>query len=258
MNDKKSTKKKLISPYRGFKRFFTKEKNIFKWSFNVLLRLLRGNGNIYYARGTHFISGYPGSGKTLLVNKLIQNIDKDKYFCLSNLKEFNGVEKFNISDYFKNNEQIARFPTTDNKDRKLFAIIFDEINLTFNKRLNKRSDYNDIFIGLIEFLVSHRHQGIPRIYFIGQKLELQDNQLQSLFKYQHEIIKKRERYKYWHYYQFSEIVKIPTRLFVVNRVKSIDNEYIEISYLKEKIKPYDLISYNTFGLKDKYDKLPII
>lgn len=237
------------------KYYLFSKQNVFVWIFLVIMSFFK-RGNIYRSHGTHLISGYPGSGKTLLANALIQDIDKTKYFCLSNIKEFNDVKTFDIKEIFKNNEMVKQFPLTDEKGRKLYAIIFDEINLNFNKRLNRRADYNDIFLGLIEFLVTHRHQGVPRVYFIGQKLELQDTQLQSLFKYQHDIIRTNKKPFYWLYKQNKFVTWAPKKLGIVNRVKDLDDSFIEFNYDGFKIKRYHLETYNTHALADNYKQLP--
>lgn len=203
----------------------------------------------------------PGAGKTLLMNKIIQETDSNKYFFLSNINEFKGVKTFNINDLFNNNKQVKSIPTIDNKGRKLYAIIFDEINLTFNRRNNKQTAYNAIFTGLIEFLVSHRHQNIPRVYFLGQKLELQDTQLQSLFKFQHDIIYTKRKHKFWYFKQFNSIEKIPVKLNIVNRVKNLNDEFIEYNFVKQKIFKYDLLTFNTKALGNIYlnlEKMEII
>ena len=260
MNNKPLKKNKARrKPFSGLKKtlkwLFKPPRNIFGFVWCWIKSLFGKKGSIYRALGAHFISGYPGSGKTLLCNQLIQSIDKEKYFCLSNLKEFNGVASFNLKDMFKKGKQVKKFPTTDEKGRKIYAVIFDEINLEFNRRMNRTREYNELFIGLIEFLVSHRHQGIPRIYFIGQKLDLQDKQLQSLFKFQHEIIDTKRRYKYWYYHLFS-FLKIPRKLTIVNRVKNLEDDFIELNLDKIKIERSSLLTYNTLALANNYEKLP--
>lgn len=262
MNNKPQKKNKTIrKPFLGLKKalkwLFKPPRNIISFIGRWILSWFQKKGSIYRALGAHFISGYPGSGKTLLCNQLIQTIDKDKYFCLSSIKEFDGVDSFKLSDIFKKGKQVAKFPKVDSKGRKLYAIIFDEINLEFNRRMNRTREYNELFIGLIEFLVSHRHQGVPRVYFIGQKLDLQDTQLQSLFKFQHEIIDTRRRYKYWFYHLF-DFLKIPVKIGVVNRVKNLEDEFIEINYDKIKIDRSSLLTYNTTALADTYEALPEI
>ena len=229
--------------------------NVFRWLWEVVKSLFR-KGDILHAPGTHIITGYPGSGKTLLMNKIIREIDPNKYFFISNIKEFNDVSSFNITDIFSDNNQVKSFPLIDNKGRHLYAIIFDEINLNFNKRLNRKTDYNDIFIGLVEFLITARHQGVKRIYFIGQKLELQDTQLISLFKHQHDIIKTKRHSPYWFYRENEYIEWIPRKLKVLHKIKSDTDEFIALEKLaKYKITRNDLITYNTAILGQEYAKL---
>lgn len=220
--------------------------NLFVWLFLIIKNWLL-KPSMLHALGSHIITAYPGGGKSLLMNKIINDVDKDKYFFLSNMSEFknDNIYTFDIEDIFKDNEQIKSFPTMDDKGRKLYGVIFDEINLTFNKRLNRKSSYNDIFIGLIEFLVSHRHQDVPRVYFIGQKLELQDTQLQSLFKIQHDIIKCRKFPKYKPYNLSGNLIYYPTKLKVIHKIKSDLDEFIEVRKQKIKIKEQDYKSYDT-------------
>ena len=238
------------------KLLFSK-RNIFTWLFAIIKYLFCREG-VLHATGSHIITGYPGSGKTLLLNKIINQVDKTKYFFLSNMDEFNGVNTFNIEDLFNDTTQKKSLPLKDEYGRRLYGVIFDEINLQFNKRLNRKSDYNNLFIGLIEFLVSHRHQGVPRVYFIGQKLELQDTQLQSLFKYQHDIIKTKRSPKYWFYYDNGYINMIPRKLIVIHRTKSQEAQDVFIDWKKSKYKIYenDLKSYNTKALAMNYITLP--
>lgn len=240
---------------QGFlKYYFSKDRNIFKWFIKVIISLFN-SGDILFAKGSHIITAYPGGGKTLLANHIVNEIDPEKYFILSNMKEFEFCDAFKIEDIFCDSKQVKSFPTTDERGRKLYAVIFDEINLSFNKRINKKSSYNDIFVGLIEFLVSHRHQDIPRVYFLGQKLELQDTQLQSLFKFHHDIYKAKRFPKYWFYKDKGYIDYIPYKLKILNRVKSIDDEFIEVSKSKVKIKMRDLLTYDTKFLGNSYKQL---
>lgn len=242
---------------RKKRKLIFNKRNVFTWLFNIIKYLLHKEG-ILHAPGSHIITSYPGGGKTLTVNKIINQVDRSKYFFLSNIDEFEGVKSFDICELFGNTTQQKSIPLVDEYGRKLYAIIFDEINLTFNKRLNRRSDYNDIFVGLIEFLVSHRHQGVPRVYFIGQKLELQDTQLQSLFKYQHDIIRTKRRPKYWFYYDNGYIAMIPHKLVFMHRIKSQEaqDQFVDYKKTRLKIKENDLKTYNTKALAMNYISLP--
>lgn len=233
-----------------------KNKNIFKFIF-LRFKALFYREDVFHAPGSHLITAYPGGGKTLKMNQIINEVDREKYFFLSNIKEFDGVKSFDILDMFKNGEQVKRFPTVDDKGRKIYGVVFDEINLNFNRRMNRTKEYNEAFVGLIEFVVSHRHQDIPRIYFIGQKLDLQDTQLQSLFVYWHDIIKKKQRYKYWYYYKYS-FCKIPVKLTIENWKKCNNEEYQFLNKQKHKISERDLTTYNTKALAENYKNLDCV
>lgn len=237
-------------------KYIFSRKNVFTWLFSIIKYLLNRPG-ILHAPGSHIITAYPGMGKTLLMSKIINEVDRSKYFFISNLDEFNDVKTFDINEFFNNNEQQKSVPLIDEYGRHIYAIIFDEINLQFNRRLNRKSSYNEIFVGLIEFLVSHRHQGIPRVYFIGQKLELQDTQLQSLFRYQHDILKCKRFPKYWFYYENGHINMIPRKLVIMHRLKSKEtlDQFDDYKKKRYKIRREDLENYNTKALADTYVSL---
>ena len=230
---------------------------LWQWLKRIFTRAI----SVYHRRGSHIITGYPGIGKTLLMSKLINDVDATKYFFITNINEFyaENVIHYNVFGLFYDGKQIKRLPTRDYKGRKLYGLILDEINLKFNRRLNRNRDYNNSFVGLIELIITHRHQQIPRIYFIGQKLELQDGQLQSLFKYWHNIIYKKER-PIWEYYRDNKgYIIAPKKLFIENYVKSYQDEYLQSEQLDQvKIKYKDLTTYNTLGLAETYQDLPIL
>lgn len=232
--------------------------NIFVWLFLVIRNLFIKDNDLLYSLGSHIITGYPGAGKTLLAEHIINSVDSEKYFFLSSKEEFynDNVYNFRLEDIFKENEQKRSFPLLDDKGRQLYAVIFDEINLDFNKRLNRKAEYNDVFIGLIEFIITHRHQDVPRIYFIGQKLELQDTQLQSLFKYHHDIIKKRLWPKYKPFNLTGNLIYYPVKLKIKHYIKDDNDELLEIGKEKIKISLDDCKKYNTKALGQRYKKLP--
>lgn len=240
-------------PY--FKYYFSMKKNVFKYALACLKTLLSGGGALY-TTGTHFISGYPGAGKTLLMNYIINRVDSSKYFFYTNIDEFNAenVYKIDIQTLFKDKKQQYQLRTKIG-NRKLFGLILDEINFNFNKRINQQRDYTDVFVPLVNMIVSHRHQGIPRVYFIGQKLELQDTQLISLFKQQHDIIKTKRRFAYWKYYETDTAIKVPKKLKIINRIKATDDTFLDVGKLKIKLSWFDLESYDTFALKKEFSTL---
>lgn len=261
MNEKKikrckTTLKAKESEKNYRNRFFFLFVRFWHWIKRLFSRL-----SIYHRRGSHIITGYPGAGKTLFMSKLINEVNPEKYFFITNIDEFRqkNVLHYNIFGMFERNQQTKKLPVRDFNNRKLYAVILDEINLKFNRRLNRTSDYNNSFVGLIEFIITHRHQKIPRIYFIGQKLELQDTQLQSLFKYWHNIIFNEEKPIYEYYKIDNKFVLAPKKLFIENYIKSIYDEYQQQDVIdKIKITFNDLESYNTFGLADTYEELPTL
>lgn len=235
------------------------KRNIFTWFWHFLKYLFRKK-DILRAEGVHIITGYQGSGKTLLMNKIIQETDASKYFFLSSINEFNGVKSFDIGELFDNNEQVKRLPVVDEYGRKLYGVVLDEINREYNKRLNRTKNYNNTFIGLVEAIVSMRHQGIKRIYFIGQKLELQDTQLQSLFKYQHDIIKTKRFPFYWYYYDNGYINVMPRKLVIMHRIKSQEayDELIDYRKAKYKMREEYFTTYDTHALAKEYINLEAV
>lgn len=238
-------------------KFIFSKRNIFVWFVLVIIALIKKlfTNDILYNNGSHIINAYPGGGKTLLASHIIGSIDSEKYFFISNMPEFPGydnVYSFNLTDMFKDGEQVASFPTRDHKGRELYGVIFDEINLSFNRRMNRTTEYNEIFVGLVEFIITHRHQNVPRLYFIGQKLELQDTQLQSLFKYQHDIIKAKRWPRFKPYNLSGDLIFYPVKLKMINRVKAENDEFLDLGKQRVKISLLDCQKYNTKYLGKTY------
>lgn len=231
--------------------------NVFSWGIAILKSLK--NDDILTRNGTHFISAYPGGGKSLLLSYLINKVEEEKpgqYFWLCNLPEYKqeNVYSFNMDDIFQDGKQVKKFPLFRD-GRRLYAVIFDEINLSFNRRMNGQKFYNDKFIGLIEFLTSRRHQGIEKVYFLGQRLDLQDVQLQLLFLYHHDILKIKKFPLYKKYNESGKLVFYPVKLKILNKIKNDKQEYDNISVRKLKISEKDFSSYDTHVLKQDYNKL---
>lgn len=259
-NIQELTQKPSTAEKKRVKYVFSK-RNVLVWFILVIISLIKRlfNKSLLFANGSHIVTAYPGGGKTLLASHIINSVPDDEYFFLSNMAEFPGYSNcytFNINEIFKDGEQIKSFPTIDYKGRKLYGIIFDEINLSFNRRMNRTSDYNDIFIGLIEFIVTHRHQDVPRVYFLGQKLELQDTQLQSLFKYQHDIYRCRRWARFKPYNLGEPLIWYPVKLKMMDRVKGIDDQFLDAGKTKIKISLDECKKYNTKYLGKTYQAKP--
>lgn len=262
-------KSKLKALKEKFIYYFYKP-NVFQFFYSILKYIFRKQLGIYHAKGTHIITGYMGKGKTLLMNCLINSVDPNKYFFISNIKEFNqeNVYTFDLKDLFSETKQNFSIPTTDEYGRKLYGVILDEINLNFNRRLNKTKEYNNQFIGLVEFLVSSRHQNVDRVYFIGQKMELQDSQLQSLFYYWHDCRACRKIPSFNIFKKSEKVVYRPYKIIIKNYRKTDNDEYlplpsktflfglIKFYRFKYKVKLDDIYTYNTTALGDFYSSLP--
>jgi len=212
--------------------------------------------NILHYNGLHLIVGGTGSGKTLLssiiLNKIIPDNDSDHFFW-SNIDQYdkNKTKILNLNDVFYDGEQQKRL-----YNRGCKGMILDEINLNFNRRNNGKKAYNDVFMGLIELSITHRHQGIPRIYYIGQAEDMQDIQLQHIFRYKH-VVKKRSKWSY-HYYKVDGIIKsIPKYLIVTSYSKGDDGTWLYVKKQKIKISIADLEKYNTYGFANRLIEKPI-
>lgn len=232
------------------------KRNRITFSVELLKNKLKKEEYWWSANGVYFISGFQGSGKTLLMNKIINNT-KGNYYWLANINEFNqqNVYTFNLNDILANGTVINRLPTLIDGQR-LYGVIFDEINLKFNRRNNRFNTYNDMFIGLIELITSMRHIGINRIYFIGQFFELQDIQLQTVFKYHVNIVKslKKPVYSIW---RDNGTLIFPPRKIVIEMKRKGDNNIFQTRYKKIiKFNDVDYITYDHRGLASNYNKLP--
>lgn len=220
------------------------------------------------ARGVHLITGYPGCGKTLLMNMIIQRHCKKNEFYYSNKKQFDDLKTININilDLFENGTQIKSLPKyqfINGIKHKCKGLIFDEINASFNRRMNRTSNYNNLFVGLMQLVVTHRHQGIPRIYFLGQFYDFQDTQLQTAIKYRHDLNSK-IRANYALYKETGKIIYTPKKIKIEHNIKSKDYDskgqpvYIPYKKSRLKVRIEDLKSYNHLGYANEFINLPAI
>lgn len=230
------------------------KRNLINFSFAVLKHKLKHYGE-FEKQGVYFISGYPGSGKTMLASHIINSVDASKYYFLTNIDEFyqSNVYSFDLDSVIGNGTIIGKLPIKI-ENKRLYGVIIDEVNLKFNRRNNRRSSYNDMFIGLIELCTSYRHLGIPRIYFIGQFEQLQDIQLQVCFKYFYNIVRSRKIASYSIYKEKGIISYIPSKIRLQAKRRGLNGEFSNYSK-KIKFKKEDYLNYNHLGLKDKYNNV---
>lgn len=252
------SKIKLIFSHEPFRWLIYRIKIIIIWFKHL------GN-NPLYAPGVHLLDAPSGTGKTLLANIIIQNSTSANQFWYTNIDQFEEEKQqvFEVSSLFEKGKQIAKLPTfVDGKWAQ--GIIFDELNLNFNRRMNKTTDYNNLFIGLMELVVSHRHQHMNKLYFLSQDLSFNDKQIQNAFKYHHIIYsKKRYNYKIYKDNYNKKLVKTPKKLLVDHYIKTAektaDGTTIFTKFKTSKIKVdtlKHLYTYNHLGYAKKYEDLP--
>lgn len=230
---------------------------IFKYWFKSLFRVA------VYAPGVHFISAPSGTGKTLLTNIIIQNTTASNQFWYSNIDQFQKDKQvvFDYKNLFDKGKQIAKLPPIIN-NKYANGIIFDELNANFNRRMNKTNDYNSMFVGLAEMTVTHRHQKMNKLYFLGQSLALQDGQLQHLFKYYHLVFATKK----WNYYLYKNnkgMNRTPKKLKIVSYIKTGQisangmPEFAPFSVKNIKVDTVKhLLTYNHLGYAKKYENMP--
>jgi len=246
-----------ISNYK--KRLTFKNSRLVFW-FKLFGLWMKNDKNALYNNGIHYIDGSTGVGKTLVMNIVLNRLLKKTGFMFSSIDEFYNpnVKLIDVSKIWNNGKTNYRLPYYYETMGYCKGMIFDEINQIFNRRMNKLTAYNDIFIPLINWCVKHRHKKIPRLYFIGQDLELQDTQLQKIIRYQH-VVESKKRYYYYYYRNELIMVQAPKVIKITHYIKNKNgNGFAKFSKTKIKVRIQDLISYNTYGFSNDNDDLPIL
>ena len=236
---------------------FKKSRPVF-W-FHILINWLMQRKNPMFNNGIHYIDGNTGTGKTLLMNIVQRQLLKDTGFMYSNVNEFysDRVKNFEMVDIWNEGETKFQLPSYIPELGSNKGLIFDEINRIFNRRLNRTNVYNDIFVPLVNWCVTHRHKRIPRIYFIGQNVELQDTQLQSIIRYRHIVNSKK---KYFYYFWKNELILIraPYKIKVEHTIiNKATNQFKKFASTKFKVTIQDLLTYNTYGFENDTADLPV-
>lgn len=231
----------------------------------VLKHLFTRKKNPIFNFGTHFVEGLSGAGKTLLVNYMLQESTNDNQFFYTNMDQFEKSKQvvIDLNNIFQEGKQIAKLPQIVN-GKYCNGLILDEINLNFNRRLNNRRDYNDLFVPLMGMMVTHRHQNLPRIYLMGQAQRLQDTQLMKVIRYKH-FVKSRKTYSFNHFLKTQKLSKIPKKIKVMHYVKAdfedVNGEPVYIKYKTSTIKidyQKHVATYNHLGFAKQFQDLPAI
>lgn len=255
--DQKPCVSQAINEQTKQTRKFKRSRPVFWW--NILLNELGANKNPLYNNGIHYLDGPTGSGKTLVMNIAQQTLTSNKGFMWSAVDEFysDKIKVFDMYDIWKDGKMQYKLPHFLPGLGGCKGMIFDEINRIFNRRLNRLNIYNDVFIPLVNSMVTHRHLRIPRIYFIGQALELQDVQLQLIIRYQH-LIQSKKRYYYYFWKKDLILIKAPYKIKVTHMIKDKTKEkFIPFGKTIFKVSLKDLLSYNTYGFETDTNNLPV-
>lgn len=224
----------------------------FIFIFQIIMGMLK---RPIYKRGIHAIINETGAGKTLTAHLLTKEFKNWK--ILTNKKFNSSVEVIDINDYFKNGKQI--------KELSHCILILDEIQHDFNRRNNKRKDYNDVFIPFVMWLQTHRHQKVFRVYLITQSFESFDTQLAALIHKVH-YVKARQmpslyewlRTKKWYAGLRPTMIKIASYKkdwLVKSDTEKYINKNGEVKHRKPakysmKVRLEDLTDYNTYTFEN--------
>jgi MoaA/NifB/PqqE/SkfB family radical SAM enzyme len=227
---------------------------------------LHGTPSALYSNGWHLITAPTGDGKTLLMNIIQQKILKNGGFGWANIDEFktDKIKSFELRELFKDGEQkfrLNKYMKIGEKVERCKLVIIDELNREFNRRMNKSIVYNNVFVPMIAWIVTIRHQLCDRGYLIGQSVLLQDGQISAVVKYRHDVYPSKK----WQYYFFREkgqLLFLPKYLKVEHFKNSgADNSGNIIwkpmrNKSKIKVEPKDFESYNTYAFAEMFIKLP--
>lgn len=206
---------------------------------------------ILHAEGMHYIEGFTGAGKTLLAFHIVHEkramIGKNSYISAP----FDLTHKhkvFKMGDYFGDGKIKKRF---DN--RKYATVVFDELHRDFNRRQNKKTEYNDVFVPAINYFTIHRHQGFRNLYFISQ-LE-SDTQLMSIMRFRHKVYLKKSPL-FWHWLFTGKKRVIPKKWYIETMQKTPNDEWVLVKQWKKRVNVALLDVFDTHAYRHDLDDVP--
>ncbi len=233
----------------------------------VIWRWLHGKPGVLYAPGWHLLTGFTGGGKTTLMNIIQRKLLSVSGFGWSNIDEFktDKIRVFDIKKMFSGGEQkyrLEKWIIKDSQIQRCKLVIIDELNREFNRRMNKSTVYNNVFVPMIAWIVTIRHQLCDRGYLIGQSVLLQDGQISAVVQYRHDIHPS----KRWQYYFFREknlMIYAPKWLKVTHFKNGGPDNSGNVIWIQMKtkskirVRPLDLESFNTYAFAEMFSKLPL-
>lgn len=151
------------------------------WLVHTIQNLMRPP---IYKNGIHAFVADTGGGKTLLAHIISQRYKEKGYTVVSNsdFTKDHSIKVIDLKSYFKDGKQV--------KPLKNCIVVIDEVMKEFNRRDNKKKEYNDSFIPFISWVATHRHDNVPKIYFLTQSYNMFDIQLTNLIQRVHFITSK--------------------------------------------------------------------
>lgn len=177
-----------------------------KWRFRYKTPLL--------AEGVHLLVATMGGGKSSLMFDVIEELRRTTGFgssvntALENTKynpitnsyfryhdHFEMFDKFGLEDVVMKDGEVRVIATLREQfdPNFLAALVFDEFISSLNRRNNKTTDYNKVFLAIFNLVLHKRHvakddlgNGIKRIYFL-QQIDALDGLLDASIDYKHHI-----------------------------------------------------------------------
>lgn len=245
----------------------------FIFILKVIVLWFRGSGGSLFGVGVHYIDAPTGEGKSLLMNILRLTLLNKGGFGWTNIDEFKNsyqwgekwvsanapMKTFDLEKLFSDGKQNYKLPKyIDGMRCKL--IVFEELNALFNRRSNRQKVYNDIFVPLLKFILTHRHRLCDRVYLVGQSLLMQDTQFQQIVKYRHNV-RASKRWRYWFFREQGITILLPKKL-IIETMKKLNTDangnpiWSKPQKIRIKVKPYHFLSYDTHAFARLDDELP--
>jgi hypothetical protein len=284
-----STYSKLLLAFTDKYEKFLIEKSLFArvstmptnyYLYRMLKKLKKSNVDPLLFNGVHFITALMGGGKSSLIYDVIEEIrrntgkssyvnadfEKIKYDDVAE-KSYLHHQKFELTEFFdmsnikKNDEETGQIKISQKKkfNRNFDSIVLDEWLSEMNHRNNKKSDYNNIFLALMNMIAHMRHQKMKRIFVLSQ-MSTTDVQLMTMFSFIHEIQVDLDcTYLDWiKTGSLSKKIKgwwISTYAKPTNKKYQNKDEMVLIKKYYRKATA-DFTYFDTFSMASRYDNLP--